>query len=430
MYGVHAPDADAVRRLIPTVQDLLEWPYCSYLFYLARRVDHEAIAFLERYAEAVHDETGEAIAVIVLFDDIEVLGQIRGRENGGPATADHRRVVDDPQIVYGSYALTRDRVPQRTTSEFRAASPRWSLKFADALGLNRSFLPCLVAFDHAEGAEPSECVVLDLSNADEAWNILRDAIAGFMAVPASQQFVLAAERIRTLTRDLRAVSGTGPAAHYWAMPTTPEEFLRLLTQPDHPDRAPVLDLVSRSPDRAAVATLNRFIGDNAALKAVANHEACVESLRRHWLDAEFRSGAAPARVVRRLADALRILGQDPAAAAVDEVLLSDVERRPRFVEAVGRAGRAELAAITRALEAVRAAARPRELRLRDEIDAVRGSVEPEPFLPHLAAAIDSASRHPGSSVPGTKVTLRRKIAGATGFAANVAQILQGIGAIP
>src|SRR5438874_10941279 len=81
MYGVYAPDADAVRRLVPTVQELIEWPYCSYLVYLARDVDHEAITFLDRYARAVHDETGEAIAVIVLFDNIKGLGDVQGCES-------------------------------------------------------------------------------------------------------------------------------------------------------------------------------------------------------------------------------------------------------------------------------------------------------------------------------------------------------------
>jgi hypothetical protein len=424
MYGVVAPDADAVRRLIPTVQDLLEWPYCSYLFYLARHVDQEAIAFLARYAQAVHDETGEAIAVIVLFDDIEVLGEVRGWERRDPDANDSPRVVDDPQIAYGSYPFPQDRVPQRTTRELLTASPRWSLKFADALGLSRSFVPCIVAFDNAES---EDCVVLDLSNADHAWETLRDAIASFMAAPASQHFVMAAERLRTLTRDLRSDKPESPQPFYW-MPTTPGRLLHVLSQPSHPNRASVIDMISRSPAGMATA-LNRFVDNVAVLKAVVNYEACVDRLRRSWVNAEFRLGSAPAHVVRRLTDASHIVGQDASAAEINHLLTSDAAGRSQFVESVEQAGRAELAAIAEALRTIRASTLPKELRLRAEIEAIRSSLIPEPFLPHLAAAIESASGLPGAATRGSKLTLRKRIVGATSFGASLAQILQSIGAI-
>lgn len=306
MFGVYAPDADAVRRLIPSVSSLLEWPYCSYLIYLARHVDYEAIAFLDCYARAVHDETGEALAVIVLFDSIEVLGQVRGWEDHDIYGSEPPQVIDDPRIAYGSYPLPPDRVPQRTTSELRKASPRWSLKFADALGLSRSFVPCIVAFDNVSGAESEDCVVLDLSNADQAWETLRDAIASFMTVPASQRFVVAAERLRALTRDLlsaerefeRTAQRWHPPQPFYLMPATPGDLLHVLSQPSHPDRNSVIDLISHPANDASTAVLNRLIDNVAMLRAVVNYEVCASRLRQNWVNTEFRLGLAPAQVVQ------------------------------------------------------------------------------------------------------------------------------------
>ncbi|RLK58435.1 hypothetical protein [Actinokineospora cianjurensis] len=442
MYGIYVPDADTVRRLIPAVQDLLEWPYCSYLIYLARHVDHEAAAFLDRYARAVHDETGEAIAVIVLFDHIEALAEVRSSKPRDLNASESPQIVEDLRIAYGSYPFPKNGVPTRSSRELRTASPRWSLKFADAIGLSRSFVPCIVAFDNVDDAESQDCVVLDLSNADQVWETLRDAMASFMTVAASQRFVMTAERLRTLSREIE-YAGPGRPSYFWLMPTTPSELLTILSQSSHPDRAAVVDMISRSSDDTEAAAPNYFINDVAALKAVINYEACVERLRRNWVNTEFQLGSVPAHVVRRLADALTIVGRNSSAARINQLLRSDVAGRAQFVESVEQEARAELMAITAALKMVRASAEQRWRRFaaemetvhrkrmnrRAEIEALRSSLVPEPFLPHLSAAIDAASHIPGNTTRGGKLALRKTIVGTTSFGANIAQILQGIGVI-
>jgi len=440
MYGVYAPDADAVRRLIPTVERLFDWPYCSYLIYLARRVDHEAIAFLERYARAVHEETGEVIAVIVLFDQIEVLGTVRGREGLGADEGETPSIVTDARIAYGSYPIRGDQVPRKTSHHLFTASPQWSLKFADALGLSRSFVPCIVAFDHSgrEGsARSEECVILDISDADEAWETLRDAIAGFMTVPAAQQFGLAAERLRTLRFDLTAAErafedSKAKFAPTYLVPTTARGLLEILRQPSHPDRAAVIDLIEHPPNGITSTVLNRVIQNVAVLRAVVNYNVTADRLRQTWVNVELEPNSVPASLRRRLANALSITGREPSAAEVDRLLTADATERSRFVDAVEDAGKAELSAITQALKTAHTPAhhqaRLRLQSLQAEIQVVRDSLRPEPFLPHLAAAIDS--RRPiAATTRESRLALPKKVVGATSFAASVAQILQSIGVL-
>jgi len=195
------------------------------------------------------------------------------------------------------------------------------------------------------------------------------------------------------------------------MPTTPGQLLHVLSQPSHQDRASVVGMISQSSDVAAAAALNRFVDNVAELKAVVNYEVCADRLRRNWVNTEFRLGSVPAHVVRRLADALLILGQDSSAAGIDRLLRSDVAGRSQFVESVEQAGRAELVVIAAALRIVRASAEQKGLSLHAEMEAVRRSLMPEPFLPHLAAAIDSASRRPGDAPRGRKLALRKQDCG-------------------
>lgn len=337
MYGVVVPDADALRGLISNMQKRLnlEWPYCAYLFYLARHVDEQAVAFLHRYARAVHDETGEAIAVIVLFDAINVPGSVRGRHLAPGVTTEPRRRIEDQRIAYGSYPFrTASQVPDQGFDADCLASPRWSLKFADAIGLRRSFLPCLVAFDAVLDPRTPECVVVDLSDADQAWATLRDSLAGFMATQAGREFVSTAERLRELSTQvesarsaLRRVAGQGSQSRWWPpslVPATPERLLVVLSQRDHPDRRGVLELADRWSATEPARELMRAVGDVRVLRAAVNYERCAANLRERWLDASFAPSSAPAGVVRRLASGLRLIEQERTSAEIDRLLASHV----------------------------------------------------------------------------------------------------------
>lgn len=70
MYGVYAPDADAIRDLLRERDLSFVQPHCAYLIVLAKVLDHSAIHFLARFSETLHLESGEAVAILVLFDDV------------------------------------------------------------------------------------------------------------------------------------------------------------------------------------------------------------------------------------------------------------------------------------------------------------------------------------------------------------------------
>ncbi|MFE4304991.1 hypothetical protein ACFRR6_02855 [Streptomyces sp. NPDC056891] len=458
MYGVVVPDADALRGLISNTQEQLniKWPYCAYLFYLARHIDEQAVAFLRRYARAVHDETGEAIAVIVLFDAINVPGSVRGRHLAPAIATEPRRRIEDQRIAYGSYPFrTASQVPDQDFDADCFASPRWSLKFADAIGLRRSFLPCLVAFDAVLDPQAPEGIVVDLADADQAWATLRDSMADFMATQAGREFVSTAERLRELGTQvesarsaLHRLEGQRSQPRWWPpslIPATPERLLVVLSQRDHPDRRRVLELADRWSATDCARELMRAVDDVRVLRAAVSYERCAAYLREKWLDASFALRSAPAGVVRRLADSLRLLEQDPSSAEIDRLLAAHVVERSRFVEAVERSGRANLTAITRSLQEIKRATvrapiasgpgneqarQDAALRLatrQREEATLRAALVPTPFLPHLAAAIDSTAV-PNQSARPHRFTLSN-VATTTGVGASVVQILQSIGVI-
>jgi hypothetical protein len=459
MFGVNVPDADALRELVPDIQRLLKWPYCAYLFFLARHVDKEAVAFLQRYARAIHDETGEAIAVIVLFDDVTVLGQAMGHGGGETdSAAQPLRRITDPRIVYGSYPLqSRELISDDDIVSEYHASPRWSLKFADSIGLSRTFLPCLVAFDADPDPQAPDCVVVDLSDADQAWSTLRDSVASFMADAPGRRFVRTAERLREVERQIpgaqyalhEAEGAMSVAGTVWErtylVPDTPEGLLWILSQRDHPDRMDVVRMATRSsrlePTDAALA---RAVADPLVLRALVHHQPRTDYLRQHWLGATYPPGGAPAAVVRRLRESLLILGREPSAAQIDDCLAADLVERSRFLEAVDRTAQADLSAITDSLRRIRnplaPAARPQDEErqmaaafrfygLRSEAEALRADLTPARFLPHLAAAVGSGAPGGPTGAEKTARTTLARIASATNFSAAVVQILQGIGVL-
>ncbi|MBS2966202.1 hypothetical protein KGA66_24370 [Actinocrinis puniceicyclus] len=169
-------------------------------------------------------------------------------------------MVDEPRIAYGSYHFApgeRD-LKQRTAQVFYTASPRWSLTFADAIGLRRDFVPRIVAFDSCGNAQRNDFVVVDLANADQGWRTLRDAIADFMTLPASRQFVMDVQHLRVLTKKLEAAelelaaeARDAPVMRH-RVPSTPSELVQVLSQPGHPYRATVIDVISRSRQPSAL----------------------------------------------------------------------------------------------------------------------------------------------------------------------------------
>jgi hypothetical protein len=255
-----------------------------------------------------------------------------------------------------------------------------------------------------------------------------------MTVPAAKHFGLTAERLRALRSDLDAakrayLDSKAYMAHQ--VPTTARGLFEILSQPSHPHHAAVVDLIEHPPNGIASAVQSRVIQNVAVLKTVVNYDVTADRLRQTWVNADLESNPVSASLRRRLADALSVLGREPSSAEVDRLLTAGTSERSLFVAAVEDAGKAELSAITQALETIRASHYQTILRLRSlqaEIQVVRNSLRPEPFLPHLAAAIDSR-RPPAAATRKSRLALPKKVVGATSFAADVAQILQIIGVL-
>jgi len=228
VYGVYAPDAQTLRTVLDRPKRLLGYPFCAYLVCLARSVDAGALAFLEKFGAAVDHETGESLAFIVLLDDATVLGtydpdgylhktrvtpdrQYRGWPSSGPFSprANSRDVplLDLPETVEGELGLEqavakRIKAGSIPSNAYYRGSPEWSLKFADHVGLNRNYLPCILAFDDPLASEDENCIVVPLQDPAAAWESIRDAISSFVIQPDTQVFIRASERLRKVDREL------------------------------------------------------------------------------------------------------------------------------------------------------------------------------------------------------------------------------------
>ena len=245
MYGVYAPDAETLRKVLDRPNQLLGYPFCAYLIYLARSVDATAVRFLEDFGAALDQETGEALAFIVLLDEATLSGTYdptgvvhrRGQEQERERRWQKERLRSREHVVWPKYSqfsvplsnygdVPLRNIPELTDGrhEFEHAvsqrmkngiipehayyksSPEWSLKFADHLGLSRDHLPCIVAFDDPGASDDESCIVIPLDDPQKAWNSIAHAISNFVMRPGTQSFIQASERARKIETDLKESS--------------------------------------------------------------------------------------------------------------------------------------------------------------------------------------------------------------------------------
>ena len=347
MYGVYAPDAETLRKVLDRPNQLLGYPFCAYLIYLARSVDATALRFLEDFGAALDQETGEAIAFIVLLDEATLSGTydptglvhsrgeqeqarvrgLRSREHADWPKYGHFSVplsnYDDvplrniPELTDGRHEFERA-VSQRMKDgiipehAYYRSSPEWSLKFADHLGLNRDHLPCIVAFDDPGASDDESCIVVPLDDPQEAWNSIAHAISNFVMRPDTQSFIRASERVRKIDTELkdsssrlnnlelqlsrlnRAIADGRDTAPAWLRSDWPLKAAASLTDEFPPQSTQLLTWISSLPDR-----YRSFLVD-AAVKAQDNGDDVALLLNMLENPAELRTAREYLQTIRRL----------------------------------------------------------------------------------------------------------------------------------
>jgi hypothetical protein len=449
MYVVFASDADALRALLDRPKRLLEHPFCGYLIYLARSVDRTGAEFLQYYSHAVDVETGEALAFLVLLDTAVTRGArtslYPGEDRDPVPTFDVAEAVEGTDALHRAVAH-RFRGGSIPVEAFYRASPEWSLKFADHIGLHRSYLPCIVAMDDPRASSDDRCAVISLADPEAAWETLKGAIAQYVAQPQTQVFMLASERVRTAQRRLadlrraRIPDLCGPAQRLISrLPAKPDAVLDWVANLDADDRERVADaagdsevlslLLTAPPSPASRRDLQRSLhkirgtwlrsptSDNPHIhaKLVTELTALLRRLDRPATDLDLlwemteranrqaflvQAAAAPF-TVDQLHDCWTHLHQHVGG----ELLRLAAETTATRQHAARRAFAEATAELARAEEALRAAPRT-------------------PFVPHLTRATDIEPARRRKRPAGVAVAT-----GVTAFVADIVQILQGIGAI-
>lgn len=156
--------------------------------------------------------------MIVLFDDVSVLGESAEHERRGwtkhaPSTmtsSDELPVIPTSSVLSGAAAvdlaftspayesghITRRAYGGLPDFALYRASPEWSLKFSDAIGLRRSALPCIVAFDNEADSPESDYTILPIDDyPDHTWEVLREALDSYAMDDQVQAFNRAVEAI-------------------------------------------------------------------------------------------------------------------------------------------------------------------------------------------------------------------------------------------
>jgi hypothetical protein len=515
MYHVFIPDADALRRMLDRPKKLLGQRHCGYLIYLARSIDGPAVQFLERFSAAMDVETGEALAFLVLLDAAILRGQNdpggrlhasggwtfappgrpgwpTPRALGGGWTDPRLPVIDVAETTSGASAVG-DAVARRFDPEaipadaFYRANPEWSVKFAAHIGLDRAYLPCIVAMDDPGASDDDSCAVISLADADAAWAVLTQAISTYVAHPETQTFMLAAERVRSAERNVeirgrtlreaditlhtleklehaddlslavrRNVAGLGRAGHVIAgFPSAPPDVLGWAAALTQPDRHTIAAAAVRAGmDHRGAATLRMLLDSPQRASTARDIRRTLRRLRNTWLiDPTSGNPHLTRMITAELTAALGYLDRSPdglsdlvemADAADRAAFLTTVETRARHTEAeladcwshVNRLVRPQIPGVVRdELIAVQQAASSEAERRVNEAIADRETAESAldatpmtPFVPHLARAIDTM---PGAhDTPSRGRPSRAAIAtGGAAFVADLVQILQGLGVL-
>jgi hypothetical protein len=513
MYHVFIPDADALRNILDRPRKLLGQRYCGYLIYLARSVDGPAVHFLEKFSAATDVETGEALAFLVLLDAAVLHGRndrngklherrreewvpVQGRGWPTPQALGECRIdprlpmIDVAETTSGAWAVG-DAVARRFGSgsipaeALYRANPEWSLKFAAHIGLDRTYLPCIVAMDDPGASDDDNCAVISLADADAAWTVLTQAISTYVAQPDTQTFMLAAERVRSAERNVaicdralqkarirlstlerlehaddlsaavrRDVAGLGRAGQIITrLPSAPHDVLGWAAGLTQPDRHTVAAAALRArADHLGAATLRTLLDSPERASTARDIRRTLRRLRNTWLiDPTPDNPHLTKMIAAELTAALSYLDRSPdglpglvgTAEAVDrDAFLALVEARTTTTDAeladcwshvdgfvrpqIPGVVRDELIGVQQATISVAERCVDEAVADRETAELALDATPMNPFVPHLAHAMDT--------MPGPRDTAKRArpsrtaiAVGGTAFVADLVQILQGLG---
>lgn len=189
-------------------------PYCSYCFLLSQATDSAGLEFLRGYSHEIDQITAEAIAFLVLVDQIDTNGSFRPN----PRWADQSPRADLGVDLGATYDIFEDESTRFGdescwTSRWRLSGRR-SVEFARACGVAIDELPCLVVFDAAElrgskGGDsvlPAGLVVSLKGNPSRTYEMLRSACARFYGTFSDVDLLQAVRNWDTATSELEGFS--------------------------------------------------------------------------------------------------------------------------------------------------------------------------------------------------------------------------------
>ena len=237
-------------------------------------------------------------------------------------------LLDFPETVDGSLELEhavakRIKASSIPHQAYYRSSPQWSLKFADHVGLSRSYLPCILAFDDPAASDDEGCVVVPLQDPEMAWKSIVDAISSFVTHPDTQLFIRASERARKTDHELeiatkrlssvdsrlselqRAVSKHNavpdkrkihpalvPAQSLIGdIPPTPRGLLAWVSSLSDDNRSFLLDATSLARDDGGdVTPLLEMLSAPTETRVAHEYFQTVRRLRNHWLQVSNSEG--------------------------------------------------------------------------------------------------------------------------------------------
>ena len=391
MFGVYASDVETLREVLDRPYKLLGTPFCGHLIYLARSVDQSALDFLDKFGAAIDHETGESLAFIVLLDDATLTysrhysdkdkvaisrssydshyygwpdyrRDLRGRSGYGDSPLFDVPELVDGQIMFENAIAWRIKGSTVPKAASYRSSPEWSLKFADHLGLNRNYLPCIVGFDDPESSGDDSCVIIPLQDPVAAWDCIVNAISNFVMRPETQAFIHASEQFRKVDKDLRSASyritliedelarlpssgnqrsmaaeadrrSSAEVARWEGLMPSRQKCLRWIDSLSNDRRSFLTEVVLIAQDDGEdVTPLLNMLASPAEIRTTRQYFLAVHQLRTLWLQGgRFQDNPhITVKIHEQLATALRWL--ERPVGDIDRVLVMEATEREAFID--------------------------------------------------------------------------------------------------
>lgn len=433
MYTVYAEEAATVAEAVARAVATLGAQNNAYLVFLAYSADAKALTWLNQRFEDINVLTGETIAFVTLFDEVEVVGESKAHRKQYAASAaewpaaESLPVISADAVLRGMGALDRymtsgTRVSVPSFARYKS-SPGYCQEFARISGLSLSFLPCIIAFDDPLASDEESVAVLSLSDPDETWQDLVTAVDQYARASDVHDQIELTRKMGQAKRSLIATTGLRAECKEREHRMT-RSFSRVMDLGSEGQGSAAFELLMN--DLRCLASGNQMAVDPG------HFEALVEALSKTSTVKEVRAAYVSMDSLRRLDGRSDVDGNDPN---FEKAVARDIDRAVHCLTALGlNSGPCPSAStLLEALEdryshkfsylhtyeSLQRAAlldlercEQRENQIRREIDSLNDrlkSVRRVPFVPHLLQVL--SRKGAGRPEEGQHLWRRRATAG-------------------